>query len=288
MKNIVNKELVLEKRRAQRHNSLLRTKYTEYNIPPIDVGCCPICGTYHCENEFCKKHNFQQIIGFVKHLGLNPITIGTPNIFKEFDRIRDLVYDLYWNQGLSSLELGKKFGYKNSRMQWNVFDELNIPMKDLSTATVDALLSGRSSLPEINMSGTIAYSIHQEWHTTWTGESVFLRSSYETDYANWLDENQISYSVEELRIEYYDSQQDKTRVAIPDFYLTSTNEIVEIKSDYTLDIQEMLDKFEAYKNSGYIPKLVLEGKEVDIYKIEEEVDEKRLEKIKNKNISAFK
>ena len=122
---------------------------------------------------------------------------------------------------------------------------------------------------------------NQSWHTTWTGEEVFLRSSYELDYAEYLDSNQISYSVEELRIEYFDSQQNKTRIAIPDFYISSTNEIVEIKSDFTLDIQEMLDKFDAYKNLGYIPKLILEKEEIDLYNIENEVGEERFNKINN-------
>ena len=93
--------------------------------------------------------------------------------------------------------------------------------------------------------------------------------------------------VEELKIEYFDSQQSKKRVAIPDFYLPDTNEIVEIKSDFTLDIQEMLDKFDAYKKLGYIPKLILEGKEVDLYNIETQINKNRLERIKTKNIKKF-
>ena len=54
----------------------------------------------------------------------------------------------------------------------------------------------------------------------------------------------------------------KERVAIPDFYLPRTNEIVEIKSTWTYNKQEMNDKFEAYRNLGYIPKLILDRKEV--------------------------
>lgn len=40
--------------------------------------------------------------------------------------------------------------------------------------------------------------------------------------------------------------------------------IVEIKSDYTLDIQEMKDKVKAYKNLGYDFKLILNHKETNI------------------------
>jgi predicted nuclease of restriction endonuclease-like RecB superfamily len=55
----------------------------------------------------------------------------------------------------------------------------------------------------------------------------------------------------------------KQRVAIPDFYLSESNTIVEIKSNWTYDEQNMKDKFKVYKEHGYNFKLILEGKEVD-------------------------
>lgn len=55
----------------------------------------------------------------------------------------------------------------------------------------------------------------------------------------------------------------KQRVAIPDFYLPESNTIVEIKSDYTYDKQNMDDKIKAYKEHGYKYKLILEKEEVE-------------------------
>lgn len=49
----------------------------------------------------------------------------------------------------------------------------------------------------------------------------------------------------------------RNRVAIPDFYLPETNEIIEIKSSWTFDKQNMKDKFIAYKKLGYAPKVIL-------------------------------
>lgn len=54
------------------------------------------------------------------------------------------------------------------------------------------------------------------------------------------------------------------RVAIPDFYIPSTNTIVEIKSTYTLDVQNMKDKVKKYKELGYDFKLILNHQEVNI------------------------
>jgi DNA-dependent RNA polymerase auxiliary subunit epsilon len=102
------------------------------------------------------------------------------------------------------------------------------------------------------------------WHITWNNKKVFLRSSYELEYATFLDENKIDYDVEKLRIQYVDSRDGSKRTAIPDFYLVDSNTIVEVKSCYTLNLQNMKDKFLEYERLGYKVKLLLDKKEVDI------------------------
>ena len=75
-----------------------------------------------------------------------------------------------------------------------------------------------------------------------------------------MDDQKIKYEVEKLRIVYWDSQLKKQRIAIPDFYLPDKNEIIEIKSTWTYDEQNMKDKFKAYKEHGYNYKLILNHK----------------------------
>lgn len=253
----------------------------------IKIKICPICGQENCNSEFCNNHNIQQINGFVEHLGFDKTKIGTPEIISEYNRIRNLVSNLYWNEKKSLSDLGTIFNYSKNYMPGSVLDHLEIKRRDLSSAQ-QAFISTHPDkiLPPSNE--LFSKSMISGNHVSWEGKQCYLRSSYELDYAKYLDSNQISYSVEELRIEYFDSQQNKTRVAVPDFYLSSTNEIIEIKSDFTLDIQEMLDKFEAYKNLGYIPKLILEKEEIDLYNIEKEVEEKRLNRIKYKNLRSIR
>ena len=53
-------------------------------------------------------------------------------------------------------------------------------------------------------------------------------------------------------------------MAIPDFYIKDENLIVEIKSQFTLNVQNMKDKAKAYKELGYNFKLILEHQEIDI------------------------
>ena len=78
-----------------------------------------------------------------------------------------------------------------------------------------------------------------------------------------MDSQKIPYKVEakETRTKYRDSELQRERVAVPDFYLPKTNEIIEVKSKYTLgNIQRMKEKFEAYQKRGFIPKLWLDFK----------------------------
>ena len=63
---------------------------------------------------------------------------------------------------------------------------------------------------------------------------------------------------------YFDTQKQKYRTAIPDFYLPETNTIVEIKSGWAYDEINMKDKIVAYKNKNYLFKLILDKKEQDI------------------------
>ena len=104
------------------------------------------------------------------------------------------------------------------------------------------------------------------WHISWEGIKGYCRSSYEFDYAGYLDNLKISYRIEDnnVTVRYWDSRSETYRLARPDFYLPDTNEIVEIKSRYTYDEQNMKDKFKAYRERGFVPRLVLEGKEIEI------------------------
>ena len=219
---------------------------------------CKICGREYnkyeggCQNEFCKKHNLLQFKTLIKYFGFDKNKLGTLEVENEFRRIRNLLYDLYWNKELTGEEISKMFNYKNSHnIIQSIFNYLNIKTRNFSEATTNALLKGRMN----NKEG---------WHITWNNKEVYLRSSFELDYANELDNKQINYEVEFFHIKYLDTQNNKFRCAIPDFYLPDTNTIVEIKSSWTLDKQNMIDKMKAYKDLGYNFKLICDHKEISL------------------------
>ena len=221
---------------------------------------CKICGNLYldkCENNFCKNHNIQQFNILIKYFGFDKNKLGTNLVEYEYNRIRDILYDLYWNKGYSSADIGKLFHYKNSNhIVQDIFIHMNIPKRNLSDANKLSILNKDKYVS--------LYCYNKQWHTTWNNKEVYLRSSYELDYAKELDNKQIDYDVEFKRIKYWDSQRNEYRCAIPDFYIPSTNTIVEIKSTWTLDKQNMKDKMKAYQDLGYNFKLICDHNEINL------------------------
>ena len=65
-------------------------------------------------------------------------------------------------------------------------------------------------------------------------------------------------------------ERKKIRIAIPDLYIKDNNEIIEIKSKWTLNEINMNDKIKSYKKLGYIVKLMIgEGNKNYFKNIEE-------------------
>ena len=233
---------------------------------------CKVCGREYlkgekCENFFCQKHSIQQFSSLIKYFGFNPNKLGTIEVEDEFYRIRNILYNLYWVEHKSSSEICKIFNYPNvSNLLDKPFKYLGIKHKTLSEAVVESYLMNRINPPSTNC-------YNDSWHISWDGKEVYLRSSYEKDYAIELDNKKIKYEVEAKRIKYYDTIMRKFRCAVPDFYLPDTNEIVEIKSAYTLGGNEgiinLKDKFNEYTKLGYKCKLIIEHKEMNLYELPE-------------------
>lgn len=253
------------KEKEQKLQNLLNSDYfslNDYQQKKFRKHKCWVCGAIKgkCKDQMvCKKF---QLFKSLTKFGLDYSLIGKEKIVYEFYRVKHLIEDHYLKWNSNEGKLKEVFGYKGSCSNFHsLLKELGIKSKTLSQANSDAYLNGN------NKGSTIRNQYKQTHYLTWDNKKVFLRSSYEVDFANELDQLKIEYKVEEFRIPYFDSLKQKMRCAIPDFYLPATNEIVEIKSSWTLDIQNMKDKFKAYKEAGYIPKLILEHKEVDLYSL---------------------
>lgn len=246
--------------------------YIKYNASPKNC-LCEKCKTVHCKicgnvvsngrkfcSDSCKKIS-AHIPTLIKYFGFNKELLGTNRVFDEYNRIKNELENDYRCVGLTSREISKKYNYVNAgNLVPKVFRMLGIKPKTFSQASLE-------NWTKYNMNPGRHDEFcfcKTEWHKTWDGREVFLRSSYETDYANELDEKRIWYDVESLKIKYFDHIQQIYRCAIPDFYLKDSNTIVEIKSTYTYNEQNMMDKVKAYKELGYNVKLILDHKEYEL------------------------
>ena len=223
----------------------------------IKPKVCPICGKTDCERKgicYHTKKFFENLVYF----GFDINCLGTQKVFDEYERIKKTLEKEYFDNRLSPSDLKEKYHYpKTFENITQLLKTMGFKTRNLSTCQTNSILMGKSNLPTSEHDVKLGFK--QGWHTTWEGKKIFYRSGAELKYAELLDENQIPYEVERLRIEYYDSVKECNRVAIPDFLLTKTNEIVEVKSRITFCKQNLIDKFQKYKELGYKPKLLYEG-----------------------------
>lgn len=223
------------------------------------------CGTIEMNNlypEISKRQSpnwFNKLIPF----GLDISKIGSECFVDEYFKCKELLYTEYVINKLSPADIYKKYGcskyINNSETLLHVFKSWGFSTRGHSDAVKECFIQGKLNVPTSDKS-----FYKNGWHTTWNGKEVYYRSQYELDYAIELDNRMVDYDMECLRIKYYNTQTNSEACAIPDFYIPDQNLIVEIKSSYTLDIQNMRDKFKAYKKLGYSCKCICDYKEITI------------------------
>jgi hypothetical protein len=213
---------------------------------------CKFCGEIINKKNSCDDCKpYVQLVNFFEKLEI--MKYGTKlNILN--NEAVNILSDMYYNNKYSRLQISELTNIDKKSL-YLFFIKNNFKLRELSECISNAIYLGRLERCEIKN------KYKSGWHKSWNNNDVYYRSSYELDYCILLDSCKIQYSMEKLRIKYWDSILEKERIAIPDFYLPETNEIVEIKSDWTYDEQNMNDKIIEYKNNGFKVKLILEHKE---------------------------
>jgi hypothetical protein len=204
------------------------------------------------QRTYCIKcSNFQKYQQMFRKL-----KIYDTNVLIANEKAVNLLKEEYFVNKLSLIAIREKYGVQFNTIHF-FLNKNGIKLRAQSESQLISYAEGRN-----NIRTSTVYK--HGWHTTWNDKKVFLRSSYEFDYAKELDDHHIDYEVETKQIRYFDSEKKKNRIAIPDFYLVDLNMIVEIKSLYTLNIQNMKDKFTRYRELGFRTKLILDFKEINI------------------------
>ena len=215
---------------------------------------CKICGQEKCADfKICKSWILGRSKIFVK-FGFDISKLESLDFYDEYDRIVELLKYEYENNSLT--EIGEKYNVNYQTIHM-IFKNLGIKSRNLRDSVCLAFKKGRYDLSNINI-----YPYKSGYHTSWENKTFWLRSSYELNFCKILDENKVRYDVEKIRIQYFDTTSNCERTSIPDFYLPDTNELVEIKSSWTYDYQNMKDKVKSYRDNGYNFKLILDGEEL--------------------------
>lgn len=233
------KEINEKVSKTMSENIIKKCKYCNCTILR-DRSVCDICIQYTGNLKLFKK-----------------INVFETN--KRLDKINkealDFFVDLYFNKKWSLIDIENRlFIYRRTLQMF--FKKNKLDLRSLSeSALLSFLDTQKHKLTGINSSN---YRYKHGWHKTWNNKQIYYRSSYELRYAKYLDNKKILYEVESKRILYFDSNKNIFRIAIPDFYLPQTNTIVEIKSEYTYDKDNMDDRFSEYEKQGYKVKLFLD------------------------------
>jgi hypothetical protein len=157
----------------------------------------------------------------------------------------DYIIDQYLNNNKSVNFLVKGLGATQLSIQ-KILREANIPLRDCNNANI-----GRKNSQEtINkMSKTATNQIidgtrlshchgNKTEHVLMNGKTINMRSSWESKYAKYLESNNIDFKYESNAFLLSNSKH-----YIPDFYLTASDEYVEIKGYLSDDQSEKYELF---------------------------------------------
>lgn len=173
----------------------------------------------------------------------------------------------YFTNEMTIMEISSKYGMKNHTNIGGLFRRLKIKLRNRSESYSIGIMNGK-----VNYESFHIYPYKSGEHITWDNRKVHYRSSYELDYYKILDEQKIYYEVEKIRIKYFDTQKNRIRISIPDIYIPKENKLIEVKSIWTHNEQNWIDRLKTYKEFGYNVKLIIGNDKNGIKIIEKEIE----------------
>lgn len=220
--------------------------------PGNETYRCKHCGTVLERGQVCPECS-----GYNKPTVYRQLHLTEGPLKFRFEKAKKLIQDWYFQDKMSIPEIREKTGlhFGTIRFFLTVDGEETRGKKE---GQRNAIEQGRwehhSENPHFK-SGT---------HTSWEGKKFHFRSSWEEEYMKQLDSQKVSYLYEPFSIRYFDTRRNEERIAIPDFFFPETNTVLELKSNWTYDEQNMKDRFKSYREKGYKVKLLLNWEEVEV------------------------
>lgn len=239
LKSKTRKSLVKKKKSIQKTHRTRKTRL------------CKVCGQEQCSNpHICKWSSLRNKSLNLQLLGFDFSTYGTLGIIESYTNFRQKMLTEY--KTMSMTQIRKYYNIKADKTIQDIFKYLKIPLVSANEQLRKYFDNGGAPLQRKGVKCT-PYIKHD-------GSTIMCRSSYEVDFAHHLEKLNIAFEFENKQILFKSSIDHKIHYAFPDFYISNTNTIIEVKSWYYYDQLRMIDRFNAYRAAGYIPKLLLEGK----------------------------
>ena len=226
-KNFICDECKENKKKEEKRNNENSVLHIPYRYPK---DC--VLGKFERSQAYNQKSPNLQKLGF---------NFEDFNWEKEFFKVRNLLYDLYYKQKLSALIISKKYNIilSNSiRYYLNLFGFFKI--RNLSESTILAIKENRLKIPEVSKNNIY----NQGQYKLKTGEEYFYRSNYELWMIQFLEARDIKFTLNQFHISYISSEDNEEHNGYPDFYLPDYNLLIETKGEDRYDEQNLIDRYE--------------------------------------------
>lgn len=239
---------IIEEKRAK-SISKFRTEEAERGENPMQNPI--ICAKNHSKER--NKKCSEKLKGKGK-LGLLPQQIESKKLKEKRRRNVSITLKKLWKIGkhprqLESYEKRRERLNKMANTLKNLGKEGKLPIQNMTEEQKKKRSKKISKkLREGFKSGRIKLSM--SWKKV-PYKDLILRSNWERIVAEFLDKNGFDWEYETKRIQYWDTERQIKAITIPDFYISSTNTIIEVKSNEKFNSQQTKDKIKGIRNNGF-------------------------------------
>ena len=176
----------------------------------------------------------------------------------------------------------RKHHSENARQQWESSEYKEMMREIIKSSWKDETVRKKhcDSMKEFYQTeegGRVAMSKMRGFKIDYNG--IIFRSTWEVEFAKFLEKYKISYEYESVVIKY--DYQGNTHNYFTDFYLPDYNLIVEVKADYQLDYEVVKVKRQATIDKGYNYKFITKEIISGLKEGSETIESRLLEEISN-------
>lgn len=229
----IGKKWVGVRNHLEKHHKLTKEEYTQYWIdhPYKKIYPEPI-GEYGVDYVLCPICNDnRQYQSLTQHI-INKHKMTT----EEF--LRNYPNSILFTSKYS--EMRSKFCRKGAIKNWSDPEYRKYKSESVKLQHKNGLIE---SIIKGHRSGWFKYKLKDD-------TEVVIKSSWEFKLLKFLEDNNIEFRYE-IPFKYYDSYRKKDRTYYADFLLLEYNLVIEVKPEYAITDQVVLDKMNAVINSGY-------------------------------------